>query len=87
MSNFNLQQFYGVGGAPLIEAIVEKVKATGVSNDIAIIVLSLALSFGWNLLLGWYVFGYDLKSVVAVTIYTAVASNIYHEVTTPSKQS
>jgi hypothetical protein len=77
----NFDQFYGMGGAPLIEGVVNYLKENGMPSGLSPAV-AIVLSFAWNLLLGLYFLGFDLKSIVTATLMTALLTHVYHELTT-----
>lgn len=81
MSNLNLAQFYGLGGVPIVEALVEYMKEKWGLNSQFAPLAALVLGIGLNLLLGFFL-GNNLQSSLEVGVVTALASNLYHNITT-----
>lgn len=77
----DLQSFYGVPGAILIESWVDYLRVQwdlpGKAAPLAAIVLAVA----WNILLGTLVLNADFQSSVVSGLVTAMVASGWHEVT------
>ena len=85
MSSIDLQAFYGVTGAPLIEGFVEYLKDQWRVSPQLAPVAAFVSAIIWNLILGIVLLGADWKSAVMAGILTALLATGYHEATTPKK--
>lgn len=81
MQPIDLTAFYGIPGAVFIESLVNYFTEQWELPKRLAPLLAIVLSFGWNLLLGFFVLHTDWQSSFVVGLITAMTASTYHEVT------
>jgi hypothetical protein len=75
-----LQSFYGIPGAVLVESIVQYLTDQWEIPKKMAPLLAIVISFGWNLLLGYFLLHTDWQSSFVSGLVTAMVASGYHEV-------